>query len=431
MMVASLGIPTYGIRACAKVRDDRRALSKTVQELLLINLISTFIVTIAYIICVLSVPRFSQDKILYAINGVNIVLNMFGANWLFQALEQYDYITLRSVVFKFISVILMFLLVHRQADYRIYAAITVFAAVGSNIFNFIRLQRLVDLRTIGRYDLSQHIKPIMILFAQNLTVSVYTNLDSVMLGFMKNDEAVGLYTAAVRVKGILISIVSSLGSVLLPRMSYYVKHKASEKFNRLMILALNAELFMALPLVTYFVFESRDSILFLAGNGYTDAITAMQIILFSIIPIGLTGVIGIQVLTPLNRERQVLYSVMVGAISDFILNIIMIPKGSAAGASMATTIAEFLVLFVQLILARDLLAGVLKKLDLLRYLLTSLLSLLPMIFLARLSVTNSFIRLAMTSIAYFGIYILALCILKDDLLYRLLDNKITGKLLKR
>ncbi len=113
LMMASLGIPTYGIRACARVRDNRDELSKTVQELLIINSISTALVTITYLLCVFMVPRFSQDKTLFFIEGVNIILNMFGVNWFYQALEQYDYITARSIFFKFVSVALMLLLVRQ------------------------------------------------------------------------------------------------------------------------------------------------------------------------------------------------------------------------------------------------------------------------------------------------------------------------------
>ena len=146
MMVASLGIPTYGIRACAKVRDNKESLSKTAQEILFINLVATVLVTLTYVICIFTIPRFSQDKTLFLIEGINIVLNMFGANWIYQALEQYDYITARSVFFKFVSMILMFLLVHQQSDYRVYAAITVLAAVGSNVLNFLRLRRFIVFR---------------------------------------------------------------------------------------------------------------------------------------------------------------------------------------------------------------------------------------------------------------------------------------------
>ena len=137
-MVASLGIPTYGIRACAQVRDDRDKLSKTAHELLIINSITTLLVVVTYIACVLLVPRFRTERTLFLINGINILLNMFGMNWLFQALEQYDYITFRSILFKIVSVFLMLALVHEKTDYVIYGGIAVFAAVGSNLLNLLR-----------------------------------------------------------------------------------------------------------------------------------------------------------------------------------------------------------------------------------------------------------------------------------------------------
>jgi O-antigen/teichoic acid export membrane protein len=431
MMVASLGIPTYGIRACAKVRDDKEALSKTVQEILIINFVSTALVTLTYLVCIFTVPKFAQDKILYLIEGINIVLNMLGVNWLYQALEQYDYITARSVVFKFISMILMFIFVQQQKDYRIYAAITVLAAVGSNVLNFVRLRRFIVFKKFKNYEFKKHLKPIFILFAQNVTVSIYTNLDTVMLGFMKSDEAVGLYTAAVKVKGVLLSIVASLGNVLLPRMSYYVKKNAKEKFYQLLRLALNAELFMAFPLAIYFSIESSNCILLLAGKGYLGAIPAMEIITVAIIPTGLTGVIGIQTLTPLNREKQVLYSVVVGAVSDFVLNLILIPEWGAAGAALATTIAEYLVLLVQIILARDILKNVAHDIHLIKYGLITAASTFPTLIITQRLHYNVFINLVITAFVFYGIYAVILFIVKDELLYRVLDNKMTRKFLRQ
>ena len=190
----------------------------------------------------------------------------------------------------------------------------------------------------------------LFLFAQSLAVSIYTNLDIVMLGFMKTDVDVGYYNAAVKVKTILVSLVSSLGSVLLPRMSYYAKENMSEKFYERMSMALNFTALIAFPLSIYFSMFSEECIRFLAGNGYSGAVLAMRIITIAIIPIGLTGILGIQVLTAIEKEKYVLYSVIVGAVLDFFLNLLLIPRFGATGASLATTIAEFSVLVVQLIL---------------------------------------------------------------------------------
>jgi O-antigen/teichoic acid export membrane protein len=431
MMVASLGIPTYGVRACAKVRDNKDELSKTAQEILLINLVATILVTATYIVCIFIVPKFAQDPKLFLICGVNIVLNMFGANWIYQALEQYDYITARSIFFKAISVVLMFALVHQQTDYRIYAAITVLSSVGSNVMNFVRLRKIITFHRFEHYEIKKHLKPIFILFAQSVTVSIYTNLDTVMLGFMKTDRDVGLYNAAVKIKNVLLSVVSSLGSVLLPRMSYYVKQGSKDKFIGLMAKALNAVLFMGMPLVTYFVFESRDAILFLAGKDYLGAIAAMQIITFAIVPNGLTGVLGVQVLTPLDKEKYVLYSVVVGAVSDFILNLIMIPIWGAAGAALATTIAEFLVLIAQLVFAKQYVKEVRSDIHVFKYLIFALIALVPTVLVSRVNIGSSFVRLVITALVYFIVYGLALIINKDEMMYRALDNKVTGRFIRR
>lgn len=430
LMVASLGIPVYGIKACAKVRDNKNALSKIAQEILIINLVATTLATSTYVVCVFTIPRFSQDKVLFFIEGINIVLNMFGANWIYKALEKYDYIVIRSITFKFISVILMFLLIHQESDYQVYAFISVFAAVGSNILNFVRLHRYISFKKNGKYCFRQHIKPILILFAQNITISIYTNLDTVMLGFMKGDTEVGLYSAVVKIKAILLSVVSSLGSVMLPRMSYYIQNGAKEKFNNLMSKALNAALFMGLPLCAYFVYESRDSILFLAGDDYLGAIITMKIITFAIIPNALTEVIGVQVLTPLNKEKYVLYSVIVGAISNFTMNLFMIPYMGASGAALATTIAEFLVLFVQLILGRNVVLAAVKAMRFARYISFTIIALIPTVLVRIIQIPNPFFALVLTAITFFGTYTIELFLIKDELLLKALDNKITGRLIK-
>ena len=340
---------------------------------------------------------------------------MFGMNWVYQALEQYDYITLRSIIFKLISIVLMFMLVHQQSDYVVYGAITVFAAVGSYVLNFIRLKTIISFRPVGKYDFKQHLKPIFTLFAQSVAVSIYTNLDTVMLGFMKSDTDVGYYHAAVKIKGLLLSLVTSLGNVLLPRMSYYVKNKMMTEFKKYMLKALNFELLMSISLTLYFVLYSAESINFLAGPGYDGAILAMQIITVAVIPNGLTGILGVQVLTSLEKEKFVLYSVIVGAVSDFLLNLIMIPAYGAAGAALATTIAEFLVLFVQMYYTRGLLKETKRKIRIINYILICIISGVGAYFVKYFG-TSDFLKLVISAFIFFGIYGIGLIISKEPVI---------------
>ena len=190
-------------------------------------------------------------------------------------------------------------------------------------------------------------KPIFIFFATSVAISVYTNLDTVMLGFMTDDTQTGLYGASVKVKNLLTGVVSSLGNVLLPRLSLYVSNQESDKFYETISNMLNFLLLISLPLTIYFAFYSRTSILLFSGAEYEGATLPMQLLMPTVFLIAISGLTGNQMLVPLGRERVVMTSVICGALVDFGLNWLFIPKWGAAGAAAATLVAEFVVLVVQ------------------------------------------------------------------------------------
>lgn len=423
LMAANLGIPTYGIRACAKARDDKAALTKVCHELLIINAVTTAISLVTFLILVAIVPHFREEKTLFYINGLNIVLNLFGMQWLYQGLEQYDYITVRSVAFKIASVILLFLLVHNESDYLVYGFISVFAAAGSNVLNAVHSRKLIDWKPQGHYEFRKHIKPILVLFTQTMIVSIYTNLDTVMLGFMKDNSEVGLYTTAVKVKGILLSLVASLGTVLLPRMSNVVKQGDSSLFNELTKKSLNITMLMAFPLSVFFCIFSKESVLLLAGEGFLGAVLAMQIITPAVIPNGLTGVLGVQVLTSIEKEKYVLYSVTAGAVIDFILNLWLIPFYGAAGAALATAIAEFVVLFVQIYYTRNILKAVAKQLLTHVYIVATVVAALASQFVLKMvQLDGLFVIMCVAAGVFFGTYGVVLCLLKEPLVMQYISK---------
>ena len=234
-----------------------------------------------------------------------------------------------------------------------------------------------------------------------------------MLGFMKTDVDVGYYNAAIKIKNILRSLVGSLGNVLLPRMSYYVMEKKSREFLETMLKALNVTSLMSVPLVIYFVIFAGESIHFLAGDGYSGAILAMQIITIAVIPIGLTGVLGVQVLTSLERERYVLCSVIIGASVDFALNLICIPMAGAAGAAFSTMVAEYIVLLVQLFFTRKLIAQLKHRFRILRYLGLSILAGAASCLIKEVGLRSSFLALVISAAVFFSIYGIGLLALKE------------------
>ncbi|MEX2803889.1 flippase [Streptococcus sp. H31] len=412
-MVGMLGIPTYGIRACAKVRDNEEKLDKTVQEIMLLNALVMLLALIALTIAVAMVPKLSQEKLLYLLMSSTLVFNVLGVDWLYKALERYSYITVRSIVFKLLSLILMFLLVKNSGNYVIYGGLTVFAAVGSNLLNFLNLRRIVHLKPLKNLDLKQHLKPTLSFFLLTVSSTIYLNVDTTILGFVKGDTEVGYYSAAVKVKQILVSIVTSLGAVLLPRLSFYFEKKRHEDFKYLVQKALNFVFVVAVPLVVYFIITSKESILFLSGDAFLPAVLPMQLILPTVLFIGLSNLMGMQILVPTNREKLVVVSTIVGAVVDILLNIFLIPLLGASGAAMASTAAELSVALVQLYFLRELVLPMFKHISLSKIAVSAGSALLFTLILKGLLDVGTFLMLVCTAFGFFVVYGILLLLMKD------------------
>lgn len=347
-MFAQLGIPVYGIRACAQVRDDREKLSRCAHELLFISILTSIAAYAFLILSVCTVGKLKSESFLYLIVSFSIILNAVGFEWLYKGLEQYSYIAVRSAVLKAVSVILIFIYVKNPEDYIIYAVISIFASYSANIVNLFGASKYIDFRYLGKYDLKQHIKPVVVFFAMTCATQVYLNMDNLMLGFLKGDSEVGYYDIAVRIKNILVTVVTSLGAVLLPRMSYLVKNKDKTEFLRITKKALIYVAGFSFFTVVFFTVFAREGILLLAGRAFMPSVLSMKIIMPCVMLIGITNILGMQVLVPLGKEKLVLYSVIGGAVADFIINLVLIPQMGAAGAATGTLVAEFVVLVFQI-----------------------------------------------------------------------------------
>lgn len=412
-MFATLGVPTYGIRACARVRDDREKLSQTVQELLIISGITTIITYAVFFAMLFCVPKFAAQKELLMVVGVSIGLTTIGVQWFYNALEQYSYITVCSIVFKLIGLILMVLFVKNPEDYIVYGVIYVVGNFGAYVLNFLRLRKFITFRKQGAYALKEHFRGTMLFFLLSAATSVYLNLDIVMLGFMKNDTEVGYYNAAIKVKNVLVTGVTSLGTVLLPRLSYYVQKKEKAEFQRTIAKAFEFVLLIATSVMVYFMIYAEESILLLAGKDFLPAVVSMVILMPTVLLIGLSNITGMQILTPQGEETKVVYSVAAGAVLDFVFNLLLIPKYGAAGAAVSTLMAEFLVILVQSFYLREELGGILKKIQFWKIGLGLVLASVSAVLLQIYVHTGEFMELLISAMIFFGIFFLTLVLVKE------------------
>lgn len=432
-IIAQLGIPTYGICECAKVREDVEKLSKTVHEILIINVITTVISYICFVISLFCIPRLAEEKTLFLILSVSIFFNTLGVEWLYKALEKYQYITSRSIAFKVLSLLLLFTFVHKKDDYLIYAAITIFASVGSNILNFIHLSKHVQFKWFGNYNLKRHLKPVLLLFSMSVASVIYTNLDTVMLGFLTSEEEVGYYTAAVKIKTIMVTVVTSLSTVLLPRVTYYWENGLRDEFYRVCEKTFKFLVLLASPIVIFFIIFAKEGIVFLSGAKYIPAVLSMQIIMPTVIFIGLSNLTGIQMMIPMGKTKFVLYSEILGAILDLGINFALIPIMGSAGAALGTVVAEFGVMLYQFLIIKDFVIHAIKKIGFVKWILAVIVSTVIGVITLSLNLVP-FFQLLVSGILFIGSYLLVLLVSKDELVCSIIYemfNKCTRMIKRR
>lgn len=418
---AQLGIPTYGIRVCAKARDDKEKLTRTAHELLMINLIMNAVTYAALFLAVNAVPRLREEKTLILIISMTIFLGSIGMEWLYKALEQYTYITVRSLVFKVIALGAMFLLIHKEEDCLVYGGISIFAASASNILNLINARKYIGFKPVGGYDLRRHLRPVAIFFAMSCAATIYTHLDNVMLGFMATDIDVGYYGAAVKIKTVLVNVVTALGAVLLPRLSYYVEQGDLAEFRRLTQKALHFILLAAAPLTVYFMFFARESILVLSGEAYLGSVAPMQVIMPTLMLIGITNILGIQILVPTGREKTVLYSEIAGAAADVVINALLIPRMQATGAAIGTLAAEAVVMAVQGYALRNEIGETVKGIRYGNVFAGVLLASAACIWVKTLQIGN-IAMLIISAVLFFGAYAGFMMIRKENMMIEIIDQ---------
>lgn len=421
-MFATLGLPTYGVRACAQVRDNKEKLSKTVQELLIISAITTVITYVVFFTTLFVIPEFAARRELLIIMGLSIGLSTIGVQWFYNALEQYSYITTCAIIFKIIGLILMFFFVHEQGDYLIYGGIYVIASFGSYVLNFIRLRKFISFHKTGPYELRKHVKSTLVFFALAASSSIYLNLDVIMLGFMKGDHEVGIYNAGVKVKTVLVTCVTSLGTVLLPRLSYYIQKDNKEEFQRIVVKAFKFVLIFGSAVMVYFMVYAREAILLLAGEAFLPAVIPMIILMPTVLLIGLSNITGIQVLTPTGEEKKVVYSVTVGALFDFALNLIVIPKLGATGAAISTLLAEMIVLIIQCCYLKSVLESVFKQIQGKKIFLSLAGATILIYVYHRIVVLPVFWALATSSVLFFAIYGIFLLLMHEAMVMDLFNS---------
>lgn len=352
VIFASLGIPTYGIREIAVCADNKKNRSVIFWELFSINFISTSLALLTYCCLIISVNRFSSQKTLYFVAGLQILFNYFNVDWFYQGIEEYKYISIRSIIVKIFAIVLLPIMVRKPDDYINYALIYCLAIAGNNIFNIIKLRHYI-LKPNKKLSIIRHLHPIAILLMASIAVEIYAMVDTTMLGFFCDDSIVGCYTNSMKLVRMVTTTSAAIGAVLFPRLSKMYNEDNITIFNELVNKGIKIMLVFAIPSAVGLILLRRNIVIVFFGDSFEGAIPILTILSVMIPIVVCNTIMGGQVLVTMGKETKYMFSVLIASILNVILNAIFIPKYGATSAAVASLISEFMVLILYLVFSRD------------------------------------------------------------------------------
>ncbi len=344
VVVAQFGIPVYGMREVAKARGDKKQLDKLFSELLLINILSSLLLSVVYGGVILSLPWFHNSLNYYLLGGLLVLSGFSVLDWFYMGMEQFRFLSLRSIVIKTVALTVLFLFVRTAEDLMVYFLIAIFSIVINNLWNLLHLKGQVSIRFI-RLNLKRHYGPLLILFVSSLTISVYTLGDTLLLGFLTNDKAVGLYTAAKKLTIIVIPLITSLGTVLIPRLTKSIDVQNTRETGVRMEQSFSFICLFGIPVTMGLIVFAPEIMRVFTGTGFMGAVLTLQLMAPVIFLVGLGHLFGMQLLIPGGFEKQYLTATLIGMGISLFLNLLLIRIFQDKGAAVTLLITEGIVSF--------------------------------------------------------------------------------------
>lgn len=343
-LLSMFGITSIGIREVAKAKNDTTKLNIVYNNIFWTNAIFT-IVSVIILLCVIIFVQdlFEYRKLLY-IGVLKVISNFFLIDWLFRGLEEFKYITIRTLLVKCLYVVAIFLFINDEADYTTYYLLTVLMITINSILNQTYSRRFVHL-SLRNIKLSTYIYPIITMGLYAVMTSMYTTFNTAYLGFVAGDKEVGFYSTAHTLYGALLALFAAFTNVMLPRMSSLVSEGNLDRFKYLLNKSSNILFSYSIPFVFLFIVFAPEIIKIYAGSGFEGAVLPMQISMPLMIIIGYEQIIITQGLLPLDKNKSVLVNAVVGAVVGVILSFIIVGKLKSVGSTIVWAVSELCVLF--------------------------------------------------------------------------------------
>lgn len=338
-LFALLGIGTIGIREIAACEDNFEKRSKVFSELFSFILCLTIGVVVIFVLCIFFVPRFSTDANLFLLGGVTLFFTSLLLEWLYQGLENFKFIAIRTVILKIVYALSVFVFVKNSSDYVLYFAITVLLVVANAIINILYSRNFVKFK-FALSGIKRYSKPITSLGVYKIMTSLYTTFNVIYLGFVCTDTEVGYYYTSIKIFTIILGILTAFTNVMMPRMSKLLAEGKIEEFKQKINKSFELVFSIAIPLISICVVLAPQIVKILAGSGYDGAILPMRIVTFNVFFVGIAQIWVIQLLIPLKKDNVILISSFIGAVVGIGMNFLLISKIGAIGSAIVLLVSE-------------------------------------------------------------------------------------------
>lgn len=339
-----LGLNNYGNRTIATVREDRESLSKTFWSIYAIQFVAGLIIFFFYLLYVLFIAENQKMALIQIIYLISVILDI---NWFFFGIEQFKLTVTRNTIVKIISVICIFIFVKKSSDIYIYALLMVVSPIASQVFLWGFLRKYIVFVKPKFSDINKHFIPNLTLFIPVIAISLYTTMAKILLGALSNLTEVGYFESANKLTTIPAMIITSLGTVMLPRISNMIANGKEKETVKYLQKSLIVSVFLSMSMALGMSALSKEFVPFFYGKGFEKCEVLIPILVLSSIFISWANVIRTQYLIPYKMDKIYIESVFLGAITNVAINIILIPYLQSIGAAIGTLLAEIVVCIYQ------------------------------------------------------------------------------------
>ena len=346
-LFAMLGIGVYGTKQIAAASD----VSSTFWNIYAIQLISSALAISVYLIAIFSILQ--MGGVIPLMVGVVLFERMFDISWLFSGKEDFKKITLRNTVVRLVGVICIFTFIKSSDDLYLYIFLIVTINFLGQLVMWVPAKKFIKRPSFNTKIMKKDLHPIVLLFLPQVAISLYVVLDRTLLGLLGSYSDVGIYEQGQKLTSILITVVTSLGVVMLPRVANLLSERREEEAQNMVKFSFILYNLIIFPMIFGLIAVNEVFVKLFLGQNFQDVKYVLYIIVFNLMFIGWTNILGYQVLVVRNKNKEFMLSTTIPAFISVAVNIAVIPFFGYIGASITSVVVEILVFAIQWYYSRN------------------------------------------------------------------------------